>query len=159
MFRAVLLDDTILKYNVVWSLILLLDMENNDRSRVWREKNEDVLVCSIHLVCDGTFSTEYQHCKALPRYSATTRLWPGYAKNWLYQCEQIADEMASWSLHHGLDSITCSMAALWVGPCSAAATRKISVDCAVIDGGMTPINSGNHWQPHRYSRFHNVGNR
>lgn len=113
------------------------------------EKNEDVLVLFHPLgvrwdIFNYVIPTLQKHyhlvIPALPGFD------PDMPKTDFTSVEQIADEMASWLMHHGLDSITCLYGCSLGGAVVARmlATRKISVDCAVIDGGMTPINSGNH---------------
>ncbi len=116
------------------------------------EKNEDVLVLFHPLgmrwdIFNYVIPTLQKHyhlvIPALPGFD------PDMPKTDFTSVEQIADEMASWLMHHGLDSITCLYGCSLGGAVVARmlATRKISVDCAVIDGGMTPYQL---WKPLTY---------
>lgn len=63
--------------------------------------------------------------------------------------ERIADETAAWLIKHGHESITCLYGCSMGGAVAARmlAAGKIRIDCAVLDGGMTPYR---FWKPLTY---------
>lgn len=63
--------------------------------------------------------------------------------------ERIADETAAWLIKHGHESITCLYGCSMGGAVAARmlAVGKIRIDCAVLDGGMTPYR---FWKPLTY---------